>query len=564
MLSPRNIRLQKYLLTISVSFLLAINITACSSADDSHSDISYQEQETFINIQTITDGNGITIQLCNQNDQPIQNLCLDITHETSCFLFITKNHFELAVLPAASSTTIHIPIFGFDLGILSSAPKIVLTITSPSTEDVQKTITLRIVGSHTHIISIHPPIDNSFEGYTLFSPEYCRYTFLINNNKRIIHWWKSDYIQGLGTYLLDNKELIRLDLPKVNTVFHGGGIAGRVEKFDENSNLLWEYEYSDTFHCSHHDIEPLPNGNILMIAWEYRTKAEAIAKGRNPSRLQSDSLWPDHIIEVQPTGHSSGEIVWEWHVWDHLIQDYDSTKDNYGIVQDHPELVDINYGPTTQDWNHINAVDYNEQYDQILLSVHNFNEIWIIDHNTTTEEAASHVGGKYGKGGDLLYRWGNPAAYKSGDKGDQQFFGQHGANWIDSGCPGEGNIIVFNNGDRNRRYSTVDEIQPPVDNNGNYSYVPGTAYGPTEPIWEYVAENPADLYSPTLSNAQRLPNGNTLICSANQGLFLEVTTGKTVVWKYTNIIPSPFHNAVGRIQRYPVNYPGIPETLNWE
>ncbi len=76
---------------------------------------------------------------------------------------------------------------------------------------------------------------------------------------------------------------------------------------------------------------------------------------------------PDHIIEVQPTGPTSGTIVWEWHVWDHLIQDYDSSKANYGVVGDHPELVDINYVTSTQqDWMHTNSIDYNEKFDQIL------------------------------------------------------------------------------------------------------------------------------------------------------------------------------------------------------
>ncbi|MGC8644373.1 MAG: hypothetical protein ACP5XB_31305, partial [Isosphaeraceae bacterium] len=60
------------------------------------------------------------------------------------------------------------------------------------------------------------------------------------------------------------------------------------------------------------------------------------------------------------------------------------------------------------------------ELDQILLSVHSFSEIWIIDHGTTTAEAATHKGGRSGKGGDLLYRWGNPQAYRAGTAADQQ------------------------------------------------------------------------------------------------------------------------------------------------
>jgi hypothetical protein len=396
-----------------------------------------------------------------------------------------------------------------------------------------------------------------FEGYTLFGPEISKYTYLLNLDGKIVYRWKSKYVQGLAMHLLENGDLLRLDLSNVHPYFRSGGFAGRVEKFDNKSNLLWEFEYSNEDHCSHHDIEPLPNGNVLLIAWEYKTKEEALAAGRNPKN-GGNFLIPDHIIEVEPTGFSSGDIVWEWHVWDHLIQDYDPAKDNYGVVEDHPELIDINYGNTnpSPDWNHINSIDYNEELDQILLSVNFFDEIWVIDHSTTIEEAVGHTGGNSGKGGDLLYRWGNPQAYRAGTESDQKYFSQHGASWVEKDCPGEGNILVFNNG-VGRGYSSVDEIVPPLDNDSNYIYTPGEAYGPDEQIWIYTKDN---LYSHILSNAQRLPNGNTLICSHGQGLFLEVTYEKDIVWEYKNLRPTPFSNGVARIYRYSWNYSGIPES----
>jgi hypothetical protein len=394
-----------------------------------------------------------------------------------------------------------------------------------------------------------------FDGYTLFGPEYSKYTYLLNMDGKIVHTWKSDYIQGLAAYLLENGDLLRLDLPYSNPRFSEGGVAGRVEKFDNKSNLLWEFEYSNDQHCLHHDIEPLPNGNILMIAWEVKTPDEAIAAGRNPNNV--GYIYPDHIIEVKPNGSSGGDIVWEWHIWDHLIQDFDPTKDNYGVVADHPELIDINYCkyPNSPDWNHVNSVDYNGEFDQILLSVKHFDEIWVIDHSTTTEEAAGHIGGRSGKGGDILYRWGNPQAYSAGTASDRKYFEQHGAIWVEKGYPGEDNILVFNNG-VGRAYTSVDEIIPPVDDNGNYFYTLGEAYGPDEQIWIYTKD---DLNSWTLSSVQRLPNGNTLICSGNQGLFLEVTPEKEIVWQYRNILPNPFANGVARIFRYSKDYPGIPE-----
>ena len=95
-----------------------------------------------------------------------------------------------------------------------------------------------------------------------------------------------------------------------------------------------------------------------MIVWETRTRNEAIAEGRDPATIPGNTFTPDKIIEVKPTGPTSGNIVWEWYVWDHLIQDFDSSKANYGVVGDHPELIDINFGDSFLfDWLHTNSLD---------------------------------------------------------------------------------------------------------------------------------------------------------------------------------------------------------------
>jgi hypothetical protein len=168
-----------------------------------------------------------------------------------------------------------------------------------------------------------------------------------------------------------------------------------------------------------------------------------------------------------------------------------------------------------------------------------FSEIWIIDHSTTTTEAASHQGGRYGKGGDLLYRWGNPRAYKSGTVADQRLFNQHNAHWIPKGLPGEGHLILFNNGSRrpDGQYSSVDELILPADKDGKYPREPGSTFGPDRAVWSYTAPNKPEFFASFISGAHRLPNGNTLICSGPQGTVFEVTPEKEVVWKFQN--PSP-------------------------
>jgi hypothetical protein len=402
---------------------------------------------------------------------------------------------------------------------------------------------------------------NPIDGQILYPPLYGTTTYLIDNTGAINHTWSSSYTPGAAAYWLGDGTILRT----IRTVLSGGGSGGGVQQVKWDGTIVWDFRYDSNGKLSHHDIKILPNGNVLMIAWETKTRTEAIAAGRNPSTVTNQGLMTDHIIEVKPTGPTSGEIVWEWHVWDHLIQDFDSSKENYGIVGDHPELADINFGDffmSNVDWLHTNSIDYHPEFDQILLSVHNFNEIWVIDHSTTTGEAAGHSGGNSGKGGDLLYRWGNPEAYDFGTANDQKLFSQHGTSWIKPGCPGEGHILVFNNGnDRpSGQYSTVDEITPPVDSNGEYYLEPGSAYGPEDYTWSYSANPPPNFYSYYCGDAVRLKNGNTLICDGVAGKFFEVTPEKDIVWQYVNPYPTPSFNDVFKIDYIPPEQPPEPNT----
>jgi hypothetical protein len=412
----------------------------------------------------------------------------------------------------------------------------------------------------------------AYQGYTTFSPADGK-TYLIDMEGRVVHQWDSPYSGGNSGYLLPNGNLLRGGAPDdEHPIFDAGGSAGRVHIVSWDGELLWNFNPSSDTTLTHHDLEPMPNGNVLMLRFELKTEEEVLAAGRTPEH--AGDLWPDSIIEIKPTGKTTGEIVWEWHLWDHLVQDTDPDLPNYGNLADHPERININpidwlgqmadadrealealgYLDTgdeedseddgddeeedehNPDWNHTNAIDYNAELDQIAISVVGFNELLIIDHSTTTEEAAGSTGGRYGKGGDILYRWGNPRMYRAGEEEDQTLFFQHNVQWIAPGLSGEGHLLVFNNG-RDRAdgsYSTVDEIITPHDGDGNYHLEPGKAFGPDKPHWTYKAPNPEDFYSSYISGAQRLPNGNTFICSGANGTFFEVTHEGDIVWKYVN------------------------------
>ncbi|MEM7038702.1 MAG: aryl-sulfate sulfotransferase, partial [Bacteroidota bacterium] len=378
----------------------------------------------------------------------------------------------------------------------------------------------------------------AYNGYTIFHPMGTTETWMIDNCGRYVHSWPSATLPGLSVYLLENGQLLRPQLvPSV--WFQGGGIGGRIELVDWQGNTVWQYLHANAFHHQHHDIEYLPNGNILILAWEMHSATEAFDRGREPNSLQND-IWPEQIIEIEPYGTDSANIVWEWHLWDHLIQDFDSTKLNYGVVADHPELLDINASiqaasGNPADWIHANSIDYNEELDQIMISSRNLHEILVVDHSTTTAEAAGHTGGNSGKGGDLLYRWGNPQNYDRGDSSDQVLFGQHDAHWIEEKKPGEGMIMVLNNGTGRPggSRSSVDVWAAPMDPAGNYVIAAGQPFGPTALNWTY--DPPVgQFYASFISGASRLRNGNTLITEGPGGRLFDIDSAGTIVWDYIN------------------------------
>lgn len=379
--------------------------------------------------------------------------------------------------------------------------------------------------------------DKTSPGYTLIAPLGSTTSYLIDLSGNVVHQWESQYRPGQSAYLLEDGSLLRAAKVEDNPAFPArGGSGGRVQRFEWNGKLVWDFVYSDNARHQHHDIEPMPNGNVLLIAWESKSRAEAIAAGRDPEKLRDEFLWPETIVEIQPDGKTGGKAVWSWKLWDHLVQSYDRSKANFGNPADHPERVDLNYiRRGNADWIHMNSVDYNAELDQIVLSARWFDEIWIIDHGTSTKEAAGHSGGRCGKGGDLLYRWGNPYAYSAGLPEQRALFAQHDARWIGTGLPGAGNLLLFNNGtehDDSRAFSSVDELVPPLLEDGSYRLDATAPYGPDAFQWSF--SQAPEFFSPRVSGAERQPNGNTLICSGTQGRVFEVDPHGKIVWDFHN------------------------------
>ena len=420
--------------------------------------------------------------------------------------------------------------------------------------------------------------DGLADGYVLFAVLNSASVYLINRRGDVVHQWKSSS-PVLNAYLQDDGSLLQSAMKLDPDVFGGGGQAGRIQKMSWDNDMLWDFEYANEQHLHHHDFAVMPNGHFLVIAWEAKAPEEVIAAGRNPKITPKAGLWPDEIVEIAPQDGNHGKTVWEWHSFNHLIQDFDKSKKNYGNVSDHPELVNFNAGEDSlekmhlsvdsfrlmkrqgkiphnanpdkigSDVFHFNAIKYNPNLDQIVFSSPELSEIFIIDHSTTTQEAAGHKGGRWGKGGDILYRWGNPKNYHRGDSLDQQLHYQHDIRWIEKGKAGAGHLTVFdNNSSKGNKtffdedgsktdsvdYSAIYEIIPPTDSKGNYIFEKGKAYGPDKAILVYRAPDSLSFWSSHISGSQRMPNGNTFICEGTKGRFFEVTKDGKTVWEYFN------------------------------
>lgn len=341
----------------------------------------------------------------------------------------------------------------------------------------------------------------AYDGYTLLSPNMTKDVYLVDMNGDVVHSWKTQGMPGLYAELLPNGNLLR-GIRYNPKIVPFGGVSGGVQEIDWDGNVVWEHKLYGPTAVQHHAFFRKPDGNTLIVAWEYKTCEEAVAKGRKEGTLPRkgdpkgyDGLWSDYLVEVDKDGNE----VWSWHAWDHV-----------GMGPDH---LDINftlpianyYGDS--DWVHINCVTYLPDSDQILFTSRNFGEVFLVDYQS----------------GKIVYRWGNPSTHGQGAgpgfcvDGDQLLFGPHDVTWL-----GDGRFMVFDNG-----------WQRPQANRSRVLIVDA---GTGDIVWQYRARNPNGFYSAYQGAAQMLPNGNVLITSTNTGHIFEVSGGDTphIVWEYVS------------------------------
>jgi hypothetical protein len=364
--------------------------------------------------------------------------------------------------------------------------------------------------------SVETDWDRVSPGYVLVEPGFIKQSYLINNEKEVVATLAADYRIGFSKILTNGHYLVSSSVR--NEVFDAGGYRGCLEEYAADGSLVWRLNLSSENYIYHHDMLKLENGNVLAVVWERVSTEEAISLGRDPEKVaENGNFWYDGVIEVNPY---TAEVVWEWSTRHHLVQDVAPGKPNYGVVADHPELLDIN------------AFQLNREGD-------------------ISDDC-----------GDFLYRWGNPARYGRGGPEERTLFRQHNAHWIGRGLPGEGIILIFNNGEgESRPYSTVVEISPQMNADGSYLQEDGKPYGPEKPVWEYDPEPPERFFSHFISGTQRLANGNTLVNQGAGAKLREVTESGEIVWEYqyTSDIEAP--HMFFRAMRFAPDHPGIARIL---
>jgi hypothetical protein len=434
----------------------------------------------------------------------------------------------------------------------------------------------------------------TYDGYTLFGTRGT--TYLIDFEGHVIHTWP------IGTNPRFTEGGTLLDAI-------GGNPSNQNswEELDWDGNIVWQYSENRTNYHGHHDFEKiydtkLGDSAFIYIANKDLTSQQCLDAGCNDSNTYTNPQM-DAVVEVD----MQGNIIWEWCFFDHVVQDLYPSLPTYGVIANTPGKINLNLAgnPVKSDWLHCNSLDYNQDMDLIVInSVHG--EFYVIDHGNTMVpgDTAASIALAASSAGDFLYRFGDPAKYDQGEPpsvlenwdksttGNKQIGGAHDVQWIKPGLPGEGNFLIFSNSENLFELtpqSYIFEINPFLNasgtNTGDFVNPPDAGYTQVsspdanlmkekkkiskQVVWRYSSKNNTSFYSTIGSSAQRLPNGNTFICSMNDGHFFEVApSDSAIVWEYINPMTRdgikriktdhyPTYNGVFRAYRYASDHPAL-------
>ncbi|HEX2928701.1 MAG TPA: aryl-sulfate sulfotransferase [Candidatus Binatia bacterium] len=333
--------------------------------------------------------------------------------------------------------------------------------------------------------------NRAFPGFTLFAPQSGGGTvYLIDLDGNVVHTWKMPYAPGNSGYLTER-----------GTLFYNGKVIEDSKRFISRQpwkgGAALEVNWNGRVLWEvrqpdhHHDGIRLRNGNVLLICLALLPEhLVARVEGGLPGTEHDGKMYADYLVEMT----TDGQVVWEWRTWEHL----DPVTDCITAVQDLREA-----------WTHANGLA--ELPDgNIIVSFRNISTVIIIERRT----------------GKIIWKLGAPP-----------LSGQHAPTPL-----ANGNLLLFDNGphrlDHTMPFSRVIEIE----------------LATKKIVWKYQEKRECEFFSPRISNAQRLPNGNTLVCEGDFGRFFEVTLDGELVWEFVNPYfgegPTGQNNRVFRAYRY--------------
>ncbi len=340
----------------------------------------------------------------------------------------------------------------------------------------------------------------SFGGYTLITPIGGDAVYLLGEDGRVVHQWKAPGFQPGYGYLLPGGNLLVRGTPLIEEGLGIGQPAGETDillELDWESNEVWRWEHQSF----HHDMCRLPNGNTLVLIWEKLPEelSKKVKDSLSPEKVKqvrADEDFLSFILQGIGVGgrpriegmlvdavweiNPAGEPVHVWHGYEHLDPEVDT-------------LCPIDF-PTS--WTHLNAVETTPEGD-VLISSQKLSTIMMIDWPR----------------GDILWKWGGFGVMSH----------QH-----DPTITPEGTLLVFDNGTHHPIAGRSRVIEIDMEKK--------------EIVWQYVASPVFSMLSAHIAGAERLENGNTLICEGESGRVFEVTRDGDICWEWV----SPFvHNFKG-------------------
>jgi hypothetical protein len=333
--------------------------------------------------------------------------------------------------------------------------------------------------------------DRAWKGFTLFAPQSGGgKVYLIDLEGKVIHTWQMPHSPGNYGYLTER-----------GTLFYNGKIIEDSTRFISRQpwkgGAALEADWNGRVLWEvrqpdhHHDGIRLRNGNVLLICLaKLPQHLVSQVKGGRPGTEHNGAMYADYLVEMT----TAGKVVWEWRTWEHL----DPENDCITAAQDPREA-----------WTHANGLAEMANGD-VVVSFRHISTVIIIDRKT----------------GEIIWKLGAPP-----------LSGQHAPTPLPNG-----NLLIFDNGPHR------------LDHSMPFSRVIEVELASKKIVWKYQEKREYEFFSARISNAQRLPNGNTLICEGDFGRLFEVTHDGELVWEFVNPYfgegPTGLNNRVFRAYRY--------------